>query len=252
MTAFIYPDLHVLATSLLLIALLIAIIVLSQILLTYSNAYLAAPLEIHVFIQCVEESVQENESYDKDVSKIPRLEDKLRLGKLLREIQKGGDDLREDLNRLLVEGSESRIRASTRVLWAVRKKMLEERVRRLDMLRMRFLVVYMGLVASNSPSQPPTPSEKSHWPRTPIRPVPQHAMTERIERIERAAAEKEDTGKRMMPPMRRLTTQGIGEREGGGEGRKLGWLGVIQELQKSPLMHRRHASIENSLAEEVK
>ena len=249
--ATLYPDLHLLTTALLLTALVVSLLILGQIITTYSHAYLVAPSEIHTFIDTVSYSIQENESYDKDVAKVPRLEDKLRLGKLLREIQKGSDDLREDLDRMLVgeeEGSGNRVKNSTRVMWAIKRKGLEERVRRLDMLRMRFLVVYMGLVAAKSQVNTAALKEKdgdksSHgngWQRTPVRPAVQHALTER--------PEKEENAKRVLPPVRRLTTQAIGHGEVTGGVQKLGWLGVIAELQKSPLMHRRHASVENSLA----
>jgi hypothetical protein len=218
----------------------LSLFLLAQVITTYTHAYLSAPTEIHTFIDTVEFSIQENESYDKDVAKVQRLEDKLRLGKLLREIQKGGDDLREELNALLVEEGGQRMRASTRILWAVKRKSLEERVRRLDMLRMRFLVVYMGLVAAKTSEAPSAAdlekaASASKLSKALSRPTLPHAFTEEI-------------AGRKFPPMRRLTTQAVGHREGTGEVQKLGWLGVVAELQKSPRMHRRHASIENSLA----
>lgn len=174
------------------------------------------------------------------MGKVQRLEDKLRLGKLLREIQKCGDDLREDLNGLLIDGSATRMRSSTRIFWAAKKGRLEERVRRLDMLRMRFLVVYMGLVAAKtSENNTPTkdPEKQQHIFRTPTRPNIQHALTEAIARNH--------------PPLRRLTTQAMGHNEHAGVVQKLGWAGVVAELQNSPRMHKRHASIENSLASPI-
>lgn len=230
-------DLHLITIVLLLTAVLASLFVLGQIATTYTSAYLAAPNEILTFVDTVDFSIQENESYDKDVAKVQRLEDKLRLGKLLREIQKSGDDLREDLNRLLIDESGTRIRSSTRLLWAAKKGRLEERVRRLDMLRMRFLVVYMGLVAASHKASDNTPTkdpEKQHFiPRAPPRPNLSHALTEGITR---------------KPPLRRLTTQAIGHNDNAGPAQKLGWAGVVAELQNSPRMHKRHASIEQSLA----
>ena len=230
-------DLHYLTIFLSLTAVLASVFVIVQIAITYTTAYIAAPNEILTFVDAVDFSIQENESYDKDVGKVQRLEDKLRLGKLLREIQKCGDDLREDLNGLLIDESATRMRSSTRIFWAAKKGRLEGRVRRLDMLRMRFLVVYMGLVAAkssehNTPARDPEKQQRT-W-STPTRPSIQHALTEGITRNP--------------PPLRRLTTQAMGHNEHAGTVQKLGWLGVVAELQNSPRMHKRHASVENALA----
>lgn len=221
---------------LLLTACLLALLVVTQIASTYANAYFAAQSEILTFVDAVDYSIQENESYDKDVAKVTRLEDKLRLGKLLREIQKCGDDLREDLNSLVIDEGGTRLRSSTRLLWANKRKRLEERMRRLDLLRMRFLVVYMGLVAAKGTTEttPVKDPEKSpHTPRMQMRPALGHALTESITR---------------KPPLRRLTTQAMGHNDHSNGPQKMGWAGVVAELQRSPLMHKRHASIETSMA----
>jgi hypothetical protein len=232
-------DLHIphqYTLFLLFTACLVSVFVLGQILTTYTSAYLAAPSEIITFIDAVDFSIQENESYDRDVAKVPRLEDKLRLGKLLREIQKCGDDLREDLNRLLADEGGTRLRSSTRLLWAAKRGRLEERMRRLDLLRMRFLVVYMGLIAAKSTEQQGKESVKQtpfDRPKMSARPGLPHAMTEGIQR---------------KPPLRRLTTQAMGHmNDHVGEKPKMGWMGVVAELQNSPLMHKRHASIESAM-----
>src|ERR1700710_943331 len=156
--------LPLLTILLLLTACLVSVFVLGQIATTYTTAYLAAPSEITTFIDAVDFSIQENESYDRDVGKVTKLEDKLRMGRLLREIQKCGDDLREDLNGLLIDEGGTRLRSSTRLLWAAKRKRLEERMRRLDLLRMRFLVVYMGLIAAKSAPEntPAKDPEKNH------------------------------------------------------------------------------------------
>lgn len=229
-------DLPLLTILLLLTALLVSVFVLGQIATTYTAAYFAAPSEITTFIDTVDFSIQENESYDKDVAKVTRLEDKLRMGRLLREIQKCGDDLREDLNRLLIDEGGTRLRSSTRLLWAAKKGRLEERMRRLDLLRMRFLVVYLGLIAAKSTSETtPTkdPEKHHHIPKMQIRPGLPHALTEAITR---------------KPPLRRLTTQAMGHNDHSGGIQKQGWAGVVAELQNSPLMHKRHASIEGHMA----
>ncbi|KAL3422505.1 hypothetical protein PVAG01_06661 [Phlyctema vagabunda] len=232
-------ELPLIVVLLLFTACCVSAFVVAPIASTYIRAYLAAPIEITTFVDAVDCSIQENESYDRDVAKVQKLEDKLRMGKLLREIQKCGDDLREDLNGLLIDENGTRLRSSTRLLWAAKRTRLEERVRRLDMLRMRFLVVYMGLVAANStkPEQVPAkdPEKSQHQPLTPkisVRPTLPHGLTEGI--LKR-------------PPLRRLTTQAMGHNDHSGGIQKHGWAGVVAELQRSPLMHKRHASLEQSM-----
>lgn len=207
-----------------------------QVATSYATAYLAAPGEITTFIDAVDFSIQENESYDRDVAKVQRLEDKLRMGKLLKEIQKCGDDLREDLNVLLIDEGGTRLRSSMRLLWAIKRKRLEEQVRRLDLLRMRFLVVYICLVAAKGTSEQQThtgDSEKQATAHTMVRSGLPLAVTEGITR---------------KPPLRRLTTQAMGHNDHVGTPQKKGWMGVVAELQNSPLMHKRHASIERNLS----
>ncbi|PBP17378.1 hypothetical protein BUE80_DR011856 [Diplocarpon rosae] len=227
-------DLPLLTILLLLTACLVSLFVVLQVATTYTTAYLNAPNEITTFIDAVDFSIQENESYDRDVAEVQRLEDKLRMGKLLREIQKCGDDLREDLNRVLVDEGGTRLRSSTRLLWATKKQRLEEQVRRLDLMRMRFLVVYMGLVVAKRTSQQTNSRapEKQISPRS-ARPGNPHVLMEGITRE---------------PPLRRLNTQAMGHNDHVGMSQKTGWMGVVAELQNSPLMHKRHASIETHMA----
>jgi hypothetical protein len=65
-------------------ALLLSLAVLVQIASRYAKAYLEAPREVSAFLDAVDSSIAENESYDRDIAKLQRLEDKLRLGRLLR------------------------------------------------------------------------------------------------------------------------------------------------------------------------
>ncbi|KAF5529658.1 hypothetical protein FNAPI_13798 [Fusarium napiforme] len=234
---------------LILIAVILSLIVLVQIISSYTAAYQAAPLEIATFLDTADFSVQENESYDRDVAKVQRLDDKIRLTRLLREIQKTGDDLREDINGVVIEEDTTKLKTSARLLWASKRSRLEDRVRRLDMLRMRFLVVYMGVVASQTsttthekPSAPPPPPplptardlEKSPIFRTPTRPALPRGLMEGI--INR-------------PPLRSLTTQAlVNHPEPIPKPSRKGWAGVVQELQMSPKMHQRHASIERAMS----
>ncbi|KAI1013007.1 hypothetical protein LB503_001849 [Fusarium chuoi] len=234
---------------LILIAVILSLIVLVQIISSYTAAYQAAPLEIATFLDTADFSVQENESYDRDVAKVQRLDDKIRLTRLLREIQKTGDDLREDINGVVIEEDTTKLKTSARLLWASKRSRLEDRVRRLDMLRMRFLVVYMGVVASQTstttherlsapPPPPPLPTardlEKSPVFKTPTRPALPRGLMEGI--INR-------------PPLRSLTTQAlVNHPEPVPKPSRKGWAGVVQELQTSPKMHQRHASIERAMS----
>ncbi|KAH7148833.1 hypothetical protein EDB81DRAFT_759185 [Dactylonectria macrodidyma] len=227
---------------LVLTALLLSAVVLGQIVSVYTAAYLAAPQEIATFIDTADFSIQENESYDRDVGKVQRLEDKIRLGQLLREIQKAGDDLREDLNAMMIEEGTTKLRTSARLLWAAKRSQLADRVRRLDLLRMRFLVVYMGVIASSSQKHTPA----AH--REPEKSIPAFKTPPRAPALPRALTD----GIVNRPPLRRLTTQAVGRVEHIVPPKKGGWAGVVEELQTSPLMHKRHASIERAMSRGTK
>ncbi|RDA92517.1 hypothetical protein CP533_4208, partial [Ophiocordyceps camponoti-saundersi (nom. inval.)] len=221
-------------------ALCLSLVVVAQVVVTYSSAYAAAPHEVAVLVDAVDFSVQENESYDRDVAKVQRLEDKIRLGRLLREIQRGGDDLREHLDRLLIGEGATTMTPVSRLLWASHRLELREKLRTLDLLRMRFLVVYMGIIASaataaaRSPPPPPPspPEEKKSTLSPPVTPSLHKSLAETISR---------------RPPLRRLTTQAIGHQETVARPHRKGWAGVVEELQTSPRMQRRHASIEQAM-----
>lgn len=234
---------------LVLTALTLSTVVLAQNLATYVSAYLAAPSEVSVFLDTVEFSIQENESYDRDVEKVQVLGDKIRLGCLLREIQKAGDDLREELGRLLVSEDAATLRTAARVLWFSKKRVLEDRARTLDQLRMRFLVVYLGVVTSaaakNATAAATAPATHRHQEKSLA------LFNVAADGSPRAAFGNSlvDTFAKRTP-LRRLTTQAIGLNSDATttEGScKKGWFGVVQELQKSPKMQQRHASIETAM-----
>ncbi len=219
-------------------AFLLSLLVLAQLTSRYYAAWKAAPQEVAAFIDAVDSSVAENESYDRDVARVQRLEDKLRLGRLLRDIQKGGDDMREHLNSLLIGEDDTRMRTGARILWASKRVELEERLRRLDLLRMRFLTVHMGIISADASeavskqSSPKDPEKARNQPTVPAPPALPRFLS---------------NGFKPKPPMRRLTTQAIGHQDNVEGTHRMGWAGVIQELQRSPLMHKRHASIETSM-----
>lgn len=207
------------------------IVMIAQAANSYWTAYRVAPQEVANFIDTLDFSIEENEGYDRDVSRVQRLEDKIRLNRLLREIQRIGDDLRDDLNRLVREESATTLRTSSRIMWASKRAQIEERMKRLDSLRMRFMMVYLGIITSVAEKQPPPPP-----------PLPE--KTAAYTTPNRLSAKKsfDDLPKRT--PSRRLTTQAIGHHEHVETPQRSGWAGVVQELQMSPRMRARHASIE--------
>ncbi|CAK7211656.1 hypothetical protein SBRCBS47491_001198 [Sporothrix bragantina] len=419
---------------LVLTALFLSLVVVGQILARYSAAYWAAPREIAALLDSADSSLQENESYDRDVAKVARRDDKIRLGRLLGEIQRAGDDLREDLNNVLVmprpqdadsdnhdnhntdygngrlgfsekstfddrrpRGLERRrataartgpstslrapssssnhipscpspkLKASARILWASKRTHLEERLRRLDILRMRFLVVYMSIVAAtataaaerveksaeksaeiatttalratvtsaasrssssssnrsscgssscsssgssaaNSPlmsavksipaslESPQSPIKTTasivaasiaaaaaaalaagdiddqYYPASPtsmpsspglgqphpfLRSIQQKVLTPprrppsppSTPNVGPSKTGEFDDDLQRKPPTRRVTTLGIRPPDATPENNhRAGWMGVVQELQRSPLLHKRHTSIEMSMA----
>lgn len=223
---------------LVLTALCLSLVVLAQLAARLAAAWATAPRDAAVFLDAVDSSVQENESYDADVARVPRLEDKVRLGRLLREIMRAGDDLREALSSLLVSDGDQRLRTPARLLWAFRRGELEERVRRLDLLRMRFLTVYMGVVAA---------AEKSHT--SPKDPEKAAASAFRTPNPRPGALPRALTDSiRQRPPLGQLRTQAMGHSDTSAGSHRTGWAGVVQELQRSPLMHKRHASVEMAMA----
>ncbi len=226
-------------------ALLLSLAVLAQIAGRYAKAYFDAPGEVSAFLDAVDSSIAENESYDLDIARVQRLEDKLRLGRLLREIQKGGDALREELSALVVGENDPRLLNSARMWWASHRLRLEERVRRLDLLRMRFLVVHMGIIAAVTaevaarkdvaPRCSERCSEKSApLPQTPRPAGPAGFPKSLVDSI------------KSKPPLRKLNVQPISRPENVDHRR--GWAGVVLELQKSPLLRERHASIELAMS----
>ncbi|ESZ91098.1 hypothetical protein SBOR_8498 [Sclerotinia borealis F-4128] len=238
-----------LPTSLLLTcaATAVSIPILVQTLLTHLSAYHTAPQDLSTYLSVLESSISENASYDHDISRISKLEDKLRLAGMVREIQKCGDELRDLLDKMVSKEDHKRLKLGSRILWGTTRRDLEERVRKLDLLRMRFLVVYLGMVAAKTEvvlkeKEREKEREKEDADKvsgmgfgplgSPIRTrtLPSN-LSENIKRT---------------PPLRRITSNAIGHNEGTGSPQRSGWMGVVSELQSSPLMHKRRASVEQS------
>lgn len=233
-------------------ALLLSIAVIAQVASRYASAYLSAPREVAAFLDAIDSTIAENESYDLDIAKIQRLEDKLRLGRLLRDIQRGGDALREDVNLLMVGEDDTRLRVGARLFWASKRVELQEKVRQLDLLRMRFLVVQMGIIAGIATEDAATMKKKQQAAAAGAFTTPASDP----EKSEMAFSEPHPgflprsltDSIKARPPLRRLTTQAIGHQNSVEVPHRMGWAGVVQELQRSPLLHKRHASIEMAMA----
>ncbi|KAK5652448.1 hypothetical protein OQA88_10492 [Cercophora sp. LCS_1] len=233
-------------------ALVVSIAVIAHSATRYAIAYVAAPREALAFLDAVDSSVLENESYDKDLAKLQRMEDKVRLGRLLRDLQRGGDSLRQDLSSMMVgevEGGHVRLRISARIFWAGKRIELEDKIRSLDLLRMRFLVVHMGIVsgmATEAVAKQEASITEKVMMRTapPLAPIPLPPVPPPLPR---ALTEI----KRPRTPMRSMSMQQIGHHNSVEGEFRLGWAGVVQELQMSPILLRRHALIEMAMEQET-
>ncbi|KAB8290696.1 hypothetical protein EYC80_008336 [Monilinia laxa] len=232
-----------LPTSLLLTcaATAVSLPILVQTLLTHLSAYNTAPQDLNTYLSVLESSVSENASYDHDISRISKLEDKLRLAGMVREIQKCSDELRGLLDTMVRKEDHKSLKLRSRILWGTTRRDLEERVRKLDLLRMRFLVVYLGMVAAKTEvvlKEKEKEREREDADKVAMglgSPVRSRTLPNNLsENIKRT------------PPLRRITSSAIGHNEGTGSPQRSGWLGVVSELQSSPLMHKRRASVEQS------
>lgn len=241
-----------------LIALLLSLVVFGQVVTTHYHAFMSAPGEFETFIDALEYSAQENDSYGRDITKVQRADESKRLEQILRDIYKYTHDLQHQVKDLIEPGTDT-LRYSARFLWPSRRLRLEERVRRLDLLRMRFLVMYMGIIASQTPAPfekstlvptprpipapptPPTPPE-GLAPTFPITPVPKPPPLPKS--LTDAILKK--------PTLKKISTTPITKKENKEREQPshMGWAGVIAELQKSPLLHKRHASIETAMTAE--
>ncbi|PHH50455.1 hypothetical protein CFIMG_007428RA00001 [Ceratocystis fimbriata CBS 114723] len=151
-------------------ALAASLMVLAQAVASHATAYTNAPQELGRLLETLRDAATETESYERDVSRVTNMEVKVRLGSLLREIQKTNVSLGSDL-AMLLEGDQKEekrsqalvglphikdrmfmpsMKLSARLFWLEYRTDLHDRLRRLDTLKMRFLVVYMGAVASNA------------------------------------------------------------------------------------------------------
>ena len=159
---------------------------------------------------------------------------------MVREIQKCGDDLRGLLNKMVSKEDHKRLKLGSRILWGTTRRDLEERVRKLDLLRMRFLVVYLGMVAAKTEvvlkeKEKEKERKKEDADKIFGSPIRSRTLPSNLsENLKRT------------PPLRRITSNAIGHNEGTGSPQRSGWLGVVSELQSSPLMHKRRASVEQS------
>jgi hypothetical protein len=138
----------------------------------------------------------------------------------------------------------------------------------MDMLRMRFLVAHMSIIAAGGAAVPAASPATSTAGETasrgdrnslPLRDPEKYPLPSGLPLtpLHNAAAGGPGLPKgladgiRSKPPLRKLTVNtGAGPAFPGeidGNQRK-GWAGVVMELQKSPILRERHASIEMAMA----
>lgn len=247
MSATAHSDLSGVTMTFILAALLLSLLTMGQVVASHYYAYTSAPIEVQTFLDAANSSIAENESFDHDIMRL-QTSDRPRLIKLLDSIQKCGDDLREDLNHLTIDGSNTKLKTPSMLLWKTHRERLEARLRRLDLLRMRFLTLQMGLIASSSNSSP-SHHDKAAERRAPPgqfakpgRPaiIPQHALAEAIKKVGEKAAEKKPS-----TPQRSMSAARTGHNMTDiAKGPQFSMASVISELQSSPKLHMRRASIE--------
>ena len=148
----------------------------------------------------------------------------------------------------MVGEGDSRLRNSARLFWASKRVKLQEKVRQLDLLRMRFLVVQMGIIAGIATEDATGKKRQLATAVTTSDPEKSASVSAFSTPRPGALPRSLTDGIRAKPPLRRLTTQAIGHQNSVEAPHRIGWAGVVQELQRSPLLHKRHASIEMAMA----
>lgn len=125
---------------------------------------------------------------------------------------------------------------------------------------MRFLVIYMSIVAGASgeaaAKQQQAASKEKEKEKEKERDLEKAALRDHHNYHHERAVPRPGHLPRSLTeavpkklPFRRLTTQAIGHQENNHMPVRMGWAGVVKELQLSPRMHKRHASIERSMSE---
>ncbi|RKF57657.1 hypothetical protein OnM2_072075 [Erysiphe neolycopersici] len=203
-----------------------------QVSVSHTLAYFSAPMEIATFLDILEFSTQENESYKHDdiFVRVWRLEDRVRIDKLLREIRKCGDNLKNDLNNLVLfeKGGEKKLRVFARLFWLVKKSNLQAKARRLELLRTRFLVIYYEIMVNKIFTEycSPSISSENYNVNTSVTSLPRwDILQQNKKKAQLNNVMTIDTS----PDLLSISTT-----------QKNGWSNVLAELQRSPLMQKRH------------
>lgn len=195
-------------------------------------------MEIASFLDILDFSAHENDSYKSDdiLVRVQRMEDRARIDKLLQEIHKCVENLRNDVNKLVFVGKEGKkkLRVFARFLWLVRKSNLQERARRLDLLRTRFLVIYFELMANK------IFSEYCSSPKL----IDHEKVNESISPIPQSSSLLQNKTK-----VQNLITLQTSPGPYSLNNQKHGWTDVLAELQRSPLMQKRHNLNDHGLAQ---
>ena len=232
-------------------ALLLSLLTIALVVVSHIKAYLATPQELHIFVEAAASSIDENEAFGHDIERL-KPDDRPRMIRLLGQIQKCGDDFSEDLDRLMIEGSKTKPKNSALFLWKHHRERLQWRLQRLDLLRQRFLILYMGAVASALPAHEKPEAMSRMAPKGQFaRPGIPHSLAEGVKkkatRVEQP--DKQPPQPSTPQPRQRLTMAATGHstQEMGAQ-HQMSFSNVIRELQLSPKLHNRRASIERRLA----
>lgn len=234
-------------------ALCLVLVAGAQIATSYATAYVAAPRDLAALLDAVDAaSVPAHESHYYSCDD----DDTGRLGLDVRAIHRERDALRRHLHRLLrwrADGTAA-LTPRARLLWAGHRGALEERVRRLDRRRMRFL---LGVVAAGAREKtarregggdndknadddaaPPLAGDDHHHRRRRRLPIAIAEAIRKPEALRRSTAPAPVSVERMITPPPSPSPS---------PSHRAGWAGVVQELRASPRMHKRHASVEQSM-----
>ena len=166
---------------------------------------------------------------------------------------------------LVVEESKTKLKGTSMLLWKSHRQRLESRLRRLDLLRMRFLVLHMGLIAGGAivpdrPVERRTPVGQFARPERPNLSHHAHSVSEGLV-VRKREARKGDVRKEVRfedqvltpTPIRTQSLNVTGHTNSEvGFGQKMSFLDVVGQLQKSPLLLKRKKDIEMAEEEERK
>ncbi|EGS18500.1 uncharacterized protein CTHT_0051020 [Thermochaetoides thermophila DSM 1495] len=227
--------------------------------LPYYKSYLSASSEVSCLLETSDYLLAEADTYTHEVSKLPRLSDRVRLSKLVREFRREAEALRKEVNSLVLRrgqhqehgrGEGLALRPIARLGWAVYKGRLDERIRRVDVLRVRLLVAQVGVISNTIAESTPPPTRENSpglgviYEEKPLDAPPTPPLTPKTMPRKGWDSSESFNTTELTPAKQKLTLQ----TDCVDTSSRKGWAGVVRELQKSPLLKERHASIELAMS----